>query len=386
MAFASEISGPNLEGRWNRTKFKYDAFGYRVRSVTAGGDRRYFLDGQHLDTVVDPQGNPQSKYLRGTVIDEVVNAYHFDANGNATSYTYHHDALQSVVGLSGHAGSVEETYRYGPFGDLLSAPGTTPNRMQFTGREFDSETGLYYYRARYYDPEIGRFLSEDPLGFGGGDLNLYAYVQSNPIISNDPRGMSGRKLVSRLGEIVTDVTGRLRRYDGAKPTYVENAAHVAGRGLRPGKTPLPDDAHEVYKRAVPDDPDVPENWFGMNADGQIYRFSSSNDGTVHFSGIEGVGDGVRNITDYARARLNATSKGAVGRVLGTVGSVLTGIAAWIYSEPVEAAQDFILPFSPDDLRDAFIAGETGGCDGSGQCRSMIIYPSDDGLVATKPKP
>jgi len=189
MAFASEISGPNLEGRWNRTKFKYDAFGYRVRSVTAGGDRRYFLDGQHLDSVFDPQGNPQSKYLRGTVIDEVVNAYHFDANGNATSYTYHPDALQSVVGLSGHAGSVEETYRYGPFGDLLSAPGTTPNRMQFTGREFDSETGLYYYRARYYDPEIGRFLSEDPLGFGGGDANLYAYVGNNPIDRTDPLGL-----------------------------------------------------------------------------------------------------------------------------------------------------------------------------------------------------
>ena len=74
-----------------------------------------------------------------------------------TNYTYHHDTLQSVVGLSGHAGTVEETLRYEPFGELLSSTGSGPSTLRFTGREFDAETGLYYYRARYYDPEIGRF-------------------------------------------------------------------------------------------------------------------------------------------------------------------------------------------------------------------------------------
>ena len=58
----------------------------------------------------------------------------------------------------------------------------------FTGREYDSETGLYFYRARYYDPAIGRFISEDPIGFEGGDLNLYAYVRNNPVIYKDPHG------------------------------------------------------------------------------------------------------------------------------------------------------------------------------------------------------
>jgi RHS repeat-associated protein len=63
---------------------------------------------------------------------------------------------------------VEETLRYGPFGEVLGETGSSPSPLRFTGRELDAEAGLYYYRACYYDPEIGRFLSEDPLGFEAG--------------------------------------------------------------------------------------------------------------------------------------------------------------------------------------------------------------------------
>ncbi len=59
----------------------------------------------------------------------------------------------------------------------------------FTGREWDPEIGLYYYRARYYDPKAGRFLSEDPIGFAGGDVNLYSYVWNNPTLFADPFGL-----------------------------------------------------------------------------------------------------------------------------------------------------------------------------------------------------
>lgn len=62
--------------------------------------------------------------------------------------------------------------------------------VRYTGRQFDSETGLYYYRARYYDPNLGRFMSEDPIGFRGG-TNFYSYVQSNPIDATDPSGEGG---------------------------------------------------------------------------------------------------------------------------------------------------------------------------------------------------
>ena len=72
----------------------------------------------------------------------------------------------------------------------------------FTGREYDSETGLYFYRARYYDPKIGRFISEDPIGFQGGDLNLYAYVRNNPVNRTDPYGEKVTITITR--NILTD--------------------------------------------------------------------------------------------------------------------------------------------------------------------------------------
>ena len=94
------------------------------------------------------------------------------------------------------------------------------------------------------------------------------------------------------------------RYDGPKPSYHINPAHVAGqRGFNPRKTPLPLDDQLVFSKAVPNDPKEPTAWFGKNEKGQIYRYSLGNDGTAHFSGIDGVGDGVRNLTKYAQDRL-----------------------------------------------------------------------------------
>jgi hypothetical protein len=95
---------------------------------------------------------------------------------------------------------------------------------------------------------------------------------------------------------------KLPRFDGQKPNYVVNPQHVAPN-LAPGKTPLPDDAAEVYRTAIPDDPVNPRHWYGKNANGHIYRFSNSGDGTVHFSGIDSVGKGIRSITRYAKMRL-----------------------------------------------------------------------------------
>jgi len=96
---------------------------------------------------------------------------------------------------------------------------------------------------------------------------------------------------------------QLGRYQGPKPTYTENPAHVPGPTLRPGKTPLPADARAVFRNAVPNDANSPTAWFGRNSQGRIYRFSVDRNGSAHFSGIDGVGDGTRNLTTYARKRL-----------------------------------------------------------------------------------
>lgn len=187
--------------------YTYDPFGYRIDVADTPSPRKNLLEGEHLEAIYDDTGDLVAQFLRGEVIDENVSAYFFDANDKATSYTYHHDTLQSVVGLSGHAGSVEETLRYAPFGDLIGQSGSSPNPQRFTGRDFDTETGLYYYRARYYDPELGRFLAEDPLGFDGGEPNLYGYVGNNPLRFNDPTGEIANLAAAGIGAGVGGILG-----------------------------------------------------------------------------------------------------------------------------------------------------------------------------------
>ena len=98
--------------------------------------------------------------------------------------------------------------------------------------------------------------------------------------------------------------GRLPRYNGPKPTYEPNQAHTPGKpGWGPRKTREPDDAKSVYKNAVPDDDVQAKHWYGKNSDGEIYRYSDSNNGTAHFTGRQYEGDGLPHISPYARTRL-----------------------------------------------------------------------------------
>src|SRR5271156_4793980 len=107
--------------------------------------------------------------------------------GGATSF-YNPDALGSVTSLSNSAGSIANTYTYDSFGKLTASTGSLVNPFRYTARESDTETGLYYYRARYYDPTTGKFLSEDPIHFAGS-INFYSYVSNNPVLRIDPSGL-----------------------------------------------------------------------------------------------------------------------------------------------------------------------------------------------------
>jgi RHS repeat-associated protein len=109
---------------------------------------------------------------------------------SGTNSYFLQDGLGSVTSLSNSAGALANTYSYDSFGQRTAFMGTLTNPFQYTGRELDSETSLCYYRARYYDPQNGRFISEDPIQFQGGS-NIHAYVRNDPVRLADPSGLKG---------------------------------------------------------------------------------------------------------------------------------------------------------------------------------------------------
>jgi len=120
-------------------------------------------------------------YLHGTRGDELL------GYKTASWSSYHTDALGSVTRLTDSAGGTASTYRYDAFGGIRAQTGSG-NTYGFTSRESETGAGLYYNRARYYEPSAGRFLGADPTGLRGG-MNRYAYVGGNPVNRRDPSGL-----------------------------------------------------------------------------------------------------------------------------------------------------------------------------------------------------
>ncbi len=133
---------------------------------------------------VNSAGTVTAQYAQGAGIDEPLAAIL-----TGTLAFYEADGLGSVTSLTNNSGSAVGAYIRDSFGKAVSTADTLGNRFRYTGREWDEETGLYYYRARYYDPTLGRFISGDPIGFKGG-VNFYGYVGNNPAFFTDPSGLA----------------------------------------------------------------------------------------------------------------------------------------------------------------------------------------------------
>ncbi len=164
--------------------FKYDALGRRVQSAPASGVSANFVyDGQDVVKDLNSDGSTV-EYLNGPGVDDRIRQT--STNGHKTNTLYYlTDHLGSTAALANPRGRVVEEIGYDSFGN---SAGSANTRYGFTGRERDSLTGLLYYRARFYDPQLGRFISEDPVGLAGG-INQFAYVGNNPQNAKDPSGL-----------------------------------------------------------------------------------------------------------------------------------------------------------------------------------------------------
>jgi len=183
--FENRMSSVTLPGSGGTVTFRYDPFGRRIYKSSSAGISIFAYDGDNLIEETNSAGTAVARYEPTQNIDEPLAML----RSGATSY-YHADGLGSVTSLSNAAGSIANTYTYDSFGKLTASTGSLVNPFQYTARESDTETGLYYYRARYYDASSGKFLSEDPLEGAGDGPNFYTYVLNNPANFVDPFGLN----------------------------------------------------------------------------------------------------------------------------------------------------------------------------------------------------
>jgi len=165
--------------------YKYDGLGRRIEKEVDSVVTQYIYDSEDILLELDDTNNIVARYTHGPGIDEPL-----IMEKGGTSFFYHGDALGSITEMTNSVGTVTQSYTYSSFGKIESQLDSTFFQpYTFTAREFDSETALYHYRARAYDPLIGRFLQEDPIGFAGGGLNRFVYVGNSPLNLDDPFGL-----------------------------------------------------------------------------------------------------------------------------------------------------------------------------------------------------
>jgi RHS repeat-associated protein len=165
--------------------YTYDVNNQRIGKNVDGAVERYILDRNQIALVFDGSGVQKSRYLYGTGVDQVL------AEETGTNVRWFlADEQGTIKDVLDNTGAVIDHVSYDSLGRIVNQTNVLDLRYAYTGREWDGETGQYYNRARYYDPTVGRFISEDPLGFGAGDTNIYRYVGNSFVNETDPSGLA----------------------------------------------------------------------------------------------------------------------------------------------------------------------------------------------------
>lgn len=166
-------------------RFQYDFQGRMSLRSDGGGTAAYVFNGLHP---VAESGPADREYLFGAGIDEPIAIYH-----DGAAYFLAADGIGSIGVVSDQSGLPTASYVYGAWGEIIAGfdPEEEPNPFGYTGREAEADAGLHYFRARFLDPQIGRFLSEDPIQevVPLVGAQVYAYVRNSPTAFTDPFGL-----------------------------------------------------------------------------------------------------------------------------------------------------------------------------------------------------
>jgi len=206
--------------------YNYDHEGRRIaRQMVTGSSlyqSLYLYNGEDIHKEYAVQWvSPVAAYTQGPAQDDPL----IYQSGAGSKY-YHADGLGSTTLLTDAAGGLQAYRRYDPWGRTIASGGTMPT-YGYTGREPDLSTGYMYYRSRYYDPTIGRFLGRDPMGLDAG-INVYAYVGDNPTNNTDPSGMYAQS-----------ITNTLSGFGSGASSYYDSSAVTQVAGLSPSIGPSP---------------------------------------------------------------------------------------------------------------------------------------------------
>jgi RHS repeat-associated protein len=206
----------------SKVQFIYDVFNRRIGRIVDNIATYTVYENANAWADFDAAGNLLARYLFGDRPDQILARYL--PTGGIVWYLV--DKLGTIRDLLDSAGNVTDHIEYDAFGTPLSE--TNPSagdRFKFTGREYDMESGLYYYRARYYDPALGRFISQDPLGFSAGDANFYRYVRNHPTNATDPSGLAA---ATEKGILTTASTAALiQKFECIGETMLEFTIQAA---------------------------------------------------------------------------------------------------------------------------------------------------------------
>lgn len=199
--------------------YGYDAFGRRISKTVGGVTTNYFYDGDSLIAEYDASDTLLRKYIHSDNIDEPIAMI-----SGSNTYYYNRDGLGSTSELTDGTGTTVEKYQYDVYGktiikdssDNVLTASAIGNRFGFTGRELDVETGLYFYRARYYSPDLGRFLQTDPVDYMDGS-SIYEYCFNNPVNYSDSTGEFGEGLIwTTVKKVVKSVVQKFVKTEGKK--------------------------------------------------------------------------------------------------------------------------------------------------------------------------